>query len=143
MEKSLTDRKFWQEYWKNYEYEKIPAKVPFGKFLSRLDGASSFIEVGGFPGVFAAYFYKRGCKEVSLLDFYIDKGMVSKFEKINSIPQGTITCIESDFFNFEANKKYDIVFSYGFIEHFSDTKDVMQRHVNLLTLKNVMGGVNC
>ncbi|MDR3367162.1 MAG: class I SAM-dependent methyltransferase [Prevotellaceae bacterium] len=139
-EKNLTDRKYWQEYWKSYEYEKIPAKVPFKKFLPKLDGANSFIEIGGFPGVFAAYFYKRGCKEVSLLDFYIDKNMVGKFEKINGIPQGTISCIESDFFKFETDKKYDIVFSYGFIEHFVDTRDVMQRHVNLISLKNIKIG---
>ncbi|MDR3189090.1 MAG: class I SAM-dependent methyltransferase [Prevotellaceae bacterium] len=140
MENNLTDRKFWQEYWKNYEYEKIPAKVPFKKFLPKLDGAGSFIEIGGFPGVFAAYFYKRGCKDVSLLDFYIDKSIVNKFEAVNDIPQGAISCIESDFFKFETDKKYDIVFSYGFIEHFEDTKDVMERHTKLLNLKNVMGG---
>jgi trans-aconitate methyltransferase len=140
----LTDREFWKEYWKNYEYEKIPSEVPFKKFLPKLEGASSFIEIGGFPGVFAAYFYKRGCKDVSLLDFYIDKNMVNKFEEINDIPKDTIACIESDFFKFEADRKYDIVFSSGFIEHFKDTKDVMQRHASLLSLKNVMGGgVNC
>lgn len=145
MEKNLlTDREFWQEYWKNHEYQKIPAKVPFKKFLSRFDGANSFIEIGGFPGVFAAYFYKKGVKDVSLLDFYIDKSMVNKFEEINNIPQGTISCIESDFFKFETDKKYDMVFSFGFIEHFKDTKDVVQRHANLMTLKSVAGGgVKC
>jgi SAM-dependent methyltransferase len=128
----LTDRKFWQEYWKNYEYEKIPSKVPFKNFLPKLEGCNSFIEIGGFPGVFAAYFYKRGCKNVSLLDFYIDKNIINKFEEINDIPKNTVNYIESDFFKFETDTKYDIVFSYGFIEHFQDTKDVIQRHVELL-----------
>ena len=54
------------------------------------------------------------------------------FEKINGIPENTIHCIESDFFNYETDIKYDIVFSFGFIEHFQNTKDVIQRHVALL-----------
>jgi SAM-dependent methyltransferase len=128
----LTDRKFWQEYWKNYEYEKIPKKVPFKKFLTKFNGGGNFIEIGGFPGVFAAYFYKQGCKNVALLDFYIDKNVINKFEELNDIPKNTINCIESDFFKFETTDKFNIVFSYGFIEHFQNTKDVIQRHVNLL-----------
>jgi SAM-dependent methyltransferase len=129
---NLTDRNYWKEYWKNYEYEKVPAKVPFKKFVPQLKGADSFIEIGGFPGVYAAYFYKQGCKDVSLLDFYIDRDMVDYFETMNEIPQNTITCIESDFFRYETDKRYDLVFSYGFIEHFDDTKDVIQRHFNLV-----------
>jgi SAM-dependent methyltransferase len=128
----LTDRNFWKEYWKNYKYEKIPSKVPFNKFLSKLEQANSFIEIGGFPGVFSTYFYTKGCKKVSLLDFYIDRNIVRGFEKVNGIPENTIHCIESDFFTFKTNDKYDVVFSFGFIEHFKDTKDVIQRHVELL-----------
>jgi len=128
----LTDRDFWKEYWKNYKYEKIPTKVPFKKFLPKLKNADSFIEIGGFPGAFSAYFYTKGCKKVSLLDFYIDENIVRRFEKVNNIPENTIHCIESDFFTFKTDKKYDIAFSYGFIEHFNDTKDVIQRHAELL-----------
>jgi hypothetical protein len=134
----LTDRSFWQEYWKNYEYEKIPSEVPFKKFLPKLKGVRSFIEIGGFPGTYAAYFYKHGCPNGSLLDFYIDKKMVNTFEKINDIPQDTIKCIESDFFKFETDETYDLVFSYGFIEHFADTKDVISRHNSLII--NKLGG---
>lgn len=132
---TLTDRNYWKEYWKNYEYGKIPSEIPFKKFLPKLHDINSFIEIGGFPGVYAAYFYKRGCPDVSLLDFYIDKNIVNKFEKINNIPENTINCIESDFFHFETGKRYDFVFSYGFIEHFENTKDVIARHCALMNPK--------
>ena len=132
MANNLTDRNFWKAYWTNYEYEKIPSKVPFNAFFHRLKNKDSFIEIGGFPGIFSAYFYLKGCKEVSLLDFYIDEDIVRGFEKVNNIPENTIHCIESDFFTFKTRKKYDIVFSFGFIEHFYDTKDVIQRHSDLL-----------
>lgn len=129
---NLTDRNFWKSYWKNYEYEKIPSKVPFKKFLSKLVNTDSFIEIGGFPGVFSLFFYKKGCKKVSLLDFYIDEHIVRNLEKTNNIPENTIHCIESDFFTFKTDNKYDIVFSFGFIEHFEDTQDVIKRHIELL-----------
>lgn len=129
---NLTDRNYWKEYWSHYEYEKIPSKVPFKKFLPLVDGAKSFAEIGGFPGTYAAYFYKQGCPDVTLLDFYIDKEMVNHFEQINDIPRDTIHCVESDFFAFKPDKRYELVFSYGFIEHFDDTKDVVARHCSLL-----------
>ncbi|MDR3246872.1 MAG: class I SAM-dependent methyltransferase [Prevotellaceae bacterium] len=138
LEANLTDRKFWANYWANYQYEKIPKKTPFEYLMSKFKGKNSFIEIGGFPGVYAVYFYKHGCKEVSLLDFFIDNRMINKFEEKNSIPSNTIKSIESDFFKYETDKKYDIVFSFGFIEHFNDTKDVISRHVKLLADKGIL-----
>jgi len=132
MQNELTDRAHWANYWSNYKYEKIPSKTIYDTYIPTLKG-NSFIEIGGFPGINAAYFYKNFCQDVTLLDFYVDKSIVCKFEQINSIPPGSIKCIESDFFLFEGERKYDIVFSMGFIEHFENTKDVIERHIRLLS----------
>lgn len=134
MQNELTDREFWSNYWSNYQFEKIPEKTVYKKYISDLKG-DSFIEIGGFPGINAAYFYKNICKDVTLLDYYIEPVIVRKFEALNNLPTGTIKCIESDFFNFNSDLRYDIVFSFGFIEHFDDTKDVINRHINLLSEK--------
>ncbi|MDR1742818.1 MAG: class I SAM-dependent methyltransferase [Dysgonamonadaceae bacterium] len=130
---NLTDRLYWLKYWENYEYEKVPSKVPFEKFLPRFNGIKSFIEIGGFPGVYASMFYKRGCYDVSVLDFFIDQKTINHFEEINDIPKNSISCIESDFFAFKTKKRYDLVFSNGFIEHFDNTKEVISRHCELLS----------
>ncbi len=105
----------------------------FEKYMIKLTRGSSFIEIGGFPGIFAAYFYKRGIRDVSILDFHMNESIVRKLEKQNGLSQNTIQCIQTDFFSFESEKKYDIVFSSGFIEHFQDTADVIRRHVNLMS----------
>lgn len=130
---NITDLSHWETYWTNYQFDKIPRKVVFGKFIPRLDGAKSFIEIGGFPGIFAAYFYKHGIPDVTVLDFYMNTGIVRKFETVNDLPEHTIRCIDTDFFKFSSEKKYDVVFSSGFIEHFKDTRDVIARHVDLLS----------
>jgi len=131
----ITDKEYWDNYWSNYRYNKIPKKVPFEKFMPMLVKGETFIEIGGFPGIFATCFYQRGIHNVTILDFYINKDIVRNFEKINQLPEGTIQCIESDFFVLSPDKKYDVVFSFGFIEHFEDTGDVIGRHVDLLSEK--------
>lgn len=130
---NITDKEFWDNYWSNYRYDKVPQKVLFEQFMPRLTWGQSFIEIGGFPGVYAATFYQRGVRDVSILDFHINHDIVRRFEEINNLPPGTIQCIEGDFFSFSTDKRYDVVFSSGFIEHFEDTKDVISRHVQLLS----------
>lgn len=129
----ITDQKHWDKYWDNYQYDKIPEKVVFKKYIPQLVKGKSFIEIGGFPGLFSAYFYKHGVHDVTLLDFYLNSDIVRNFERINSLPNNSIKCIHVDFFAFKSERKYDIVFSSGFVEHFEDTADVVSRHVDLLS----------
>jgi len=132
---NLTDRRFWEEYWANYQYEKIPPQTFFDKYLDKnvlCKDNPTFIEIGGFPGTMSIYFHKKYSCNVSLLDFFIDESIVHKLEEKNNLQKNTISCIEHDFFTFTSNKLYDIVFSLGFIEHFNNTEDVIRRHVNLL-----------
>ena len=135
MQNKLTNKEYWENYWANYEFKKISENVLIKKILPKLKGAESFIEIGGFPGEIATYFYNNICLNVSILDYYIDEKIVNKVEIVNSIPENSIKCIESDFFEYNESTKYDIVFSYGFIEHFDDTKDVLWRHIRLLSDK--------
>lgn len=130
---NITDQAFWDSYWLNYRYDKIPNKVVFEKFMPQLSRGKSFIEIGGFPGVFASYFYKHGITDVTVLDFHMNRDIVRNFEKRNGMPENSIQCIQTDFFSFSPEKKYDVVFSSGFIEHFEDTRDVIKRHVDLLS----------
>jgi hypothetical protein len=130
---NITDQAYWDAYWAHYRYDKIPNKVVFEKFMPQLSRGENFIEIGGFPGVFAAWFYKHGVRDVTVLDFHMNSDIVREFEKINGLPENSIRCIHTDFFAFSSQKKYDVVFSSGFIEHFQDTRDVIQRHVNLLS----------
>lgn len=133
MDLCLTDRSYWENYWSNYQFKVIPDRVFFYKELIRLKGAKSFIEIGGFPGEIATLFYKQICQNVTILDYYIDQSIINKVEEINGLQPNVIKCIETDFFNYRGNITYDIVFSYGFVEHFADTEDVLKKHVQLIS----------
>jgi 2-polyprenyl-3-methyl-5-hydroxy-6-metoxy-1,4-benzoquinol methylase len=130
---NITTQSDWQDYWANYRFDRIPDKVVFEKYMPSLKQGKSFIEIGGFPGIHAAYFYKHGITDVTILDFYMDSEIVRKLEKMNHLPENAIQCITADFFSFSSDKKYDIVFSSGFVEHFQNTFDVICRHVDLLS----------
>lgn len=130
---NITNEAHWDEYWRNYRFDNIPREVVFEKYMIKLTRGSSCIEIGGFPGIFAAYFYKRGIRDVSILDFHMNECIVRKLEEQNGLPQNTIQCIQADFLNFETDKTYDIVFSSGFIEHFQNTEDIIHRHVRLMS----------
>src|SRR5690554_4610088 len=129
----FTDKAHWSRYWQNYRYDQIPTKMVFEPFVGRLVKGKSFIEIGGFPGIYAAYFYRKGVKDTSILDFHIDSHVVRQLEKANGLPEGAIRCIEGDFFAFTPDRTYDVVFSSGFAEHFEDTEDVIRRHAELLS----------
>lgn len=133
MSNKITDQAHWDSYWSNYQFENVPKKVVFNKYTNRLCQGKSFIEIGGFPGIFAAYIYNKGIQDVTVLDFYMNTEIVRKFEQKNQIPCETIKCIQSDFFEFSPTRKYDVVFSCGFAEHFQNTEDVIKRHIELMS----------
>lgn len=133
MSNNITDQAHWDSYWSNFQFEKVPNKVVFHKFTDRLCQGKSFIEIGGFPGIFAAYLFNKGIQDVTVLDFYMNTDIVRKFEQKNQIPQDTIKCIHGDFFEFTPTRTYDVVFSCGFAEHFQNTEDVIKRHINLMS----------
>ena len=132
MENNLTDRKFWEKYWQNYQYMEIPNHIYFEKHIPKMSTGDTAIEIGGFPGTISIFFHKNYGLDVSLLDYYIDTNIVHNLEIHNGLPSDTIHCIEHDFFSYQSDIKYDLVYSIGFIEHFEDTSDVIKRHVDLL-----------
>lgn len=92
-----------------------------------------FIEIGGFPGTFALWFHQEYGYDATILDYYMDENVVHKLERKNGYKEGTLNCINCDFFTYNTFEKYDFVFSAGFIEHFDDTKDVIKRHFDLIS----------
>jgi len=133
MTESLTNRAFWAEYWKNHRFVRVKKNIFFEQLTRHLNGSGKhFIELGGFPGYNCVYFSKYLNYSVSFLDFYVDEQLVRQLEMHNQIPANSIHCIESDLFAFETDKRYDMVFSCGLIEHFDNTADVIERHYRLV-----------
>ncbi|MFZ5437827.1 MAG: class I SAM-dependent methyltransferase [Patescibacteria group bacterium] len=151
MNRSLTTKSFWLKYWKTKNLViNIKKNYPFTDLFNKYSknkNLKTFLEIGGFPGYFAVYYNKYLGFKSYLLDFVIDKKIITNLLKKNSLNKNDLTVYEQDFFKFKTNKKYDVVFSSGFIEHFDNFDEVINKHwqltnkggVMLIILPNLLG----
>jgi SAM-dependent methyltransferase len=132
MDNNLADKKYWDSGYKNINFSAMPNNYPTVKEIyknfSKTEDKEIF-EIGCFPGRFLYHFGKLGyiLNGVDQTD-YLEK-MVAWF-KINNFKIGTF--VKDDIFNIKTDKKYDIVFSSGFIEHFKNFEDVIRIQTKLV-----------
>lgn len=132
-ENSLTTRQYWLDYWRSVRARPVPREAFFSDLLPRFPAAPArFLEIGGFPGTYSAYFRKYLDYEVTLLDFVISPEVVAEVERVNGLPPGTIRCIEGNLLERHPSPEFDVVFSAGFLEHFRETEALFNRHRDYL-----------
>lgn len=137
MEEFLTDRKFWSDYWESKPdlIKEIKRDYELGALVSRVikdRKIDTAIELGGFPGYYAVWLKKHFNIKSALLDYFIHEDLVHELSSVNQVKKGDIEIIEADLFNYIPHKQYDFVLSCGLIEHFENTKDIIERHVQFL-----------
>ena len=143
MSNELTDKQFWTGYWESktdliYEIEE---KFLFSDILKKLcqkHKIGTALEIGGFPGYFSVFLKKYCNVKPTLMDFFINKDLIAKLAKTNGIAPENISSIESDIFTANTTIKYDMVFSCGLIEHFNDTKQIIEYHLPHLKENGVL-----
>ena len=138
MENNLTDHNFWKNFWeakKDTLIFPVTAGYMFSGVLSKLIAGKNIktaIELGGFPGYYSVYFKKYHNLDITLFDHYIHRDIVNELLRANGLTDGDITMIEADMFTYKPEKQYDLVTSFGLIEHFNDTKDIIEKHLQFL-----------
>lgn len=137
MEK-LTEQDFWRNYWLRHPvlYQPVKQNYIFGDVFQKIYHMSPFqsaLEVGGFPGFYALYLKKHlRIEHVALLDYFIDYPLMQDLWQRNGLSPAEVEVIHTDLFEYNPPKKYDMVFSVGLIEHFSDTESILKEHVKFL-----------
>lgn len=135
---SSVNREFWRKYWEakgDAIFQIVPNPFLFSDVLSKYlpkNQPCSFLEIGGFPGYFSVFFNKFRGYNVTLIDYFINREIIEKVCKINEVEKEEVTLIEADLFDYTPVKKYDVVFSAGFIEHFDDTEFIVKKHVDFV-----------
>ena len=137
MENQLTDRKFWTNYWESKPdlAISIDKNYLFHQQLEQIikkNNIQTAIELGGFPGYYSIFLRKYLDVKTTLFDYFIHPEILKKVLTKNGLNEDDITVIEADLFQYKPIEKYDLVLSCGLIEHFKDTKDIIERHLEFL-----------
>src|ERR1039457_7030418 len=106
----FTDNNFWKIYWEKHNIEN-KVSIFFENLVKDFPHNVKLLEIGGFPGQFAAYFKKKLDCDVTILDSFIDPAKIKKVEEINEIEQNSINYIKAEFLNTLLKEDYEIVCS--------------------------------
>lgn len=137
MNEKLTDKSFWLNYWETKKdlIQKIPVNNTFTQVFDKIigkDSTKSAIELGGFPGHFCIYLKKRFGLEVSLFDFVIHREILKDLLRVNDLNKEDVQTMEGDIMTYKPINRFDLVFSLGLIEHFNDSKKIIEKHLEFL-----------
>jgi cyclopropane fatty-acyl-phospholipid synthase-like methyltransferase len=130
----VAGKEYWNSIWANlppvqrYQgpvYEQHPVLAPF---LSRAGGGQA-IEIGCGSGNYMVYLAKEFGYRVSGLDYSNNMDYVRANLLYNGIEDADLFNV--DFFEFKPSRKYDLVLSGGFVEHFDDYEAVVRKHAQL------------
>lgn len=138
MEK-LTDQEYWEKYYSKSLTQKkqiISVASVYDEYWDLLIDKNdnkeikTIIEIGGYPGRYLAYLSNKYNLTPTCLDFNTDKEKI--VETFKSFDLKEYDIIQTDFLKHQPEKKYDIVISNGFIEHFNNFNEVLDKHYEYL-----------
>ena len=128
----------WEEHWSSGgTYVEFDPQGPsfcdlhklFQKHLPQRPGAR-LLEVGCYPGRYLWYFHKYFGYSVEGMEYV--KSCASRCQDLMEQRGVPANIFHADFFKFTVDNpenRWDVVASFGLIEHFSDTRDVVERHL--------------
>lgn len=130
MQSNLTTQSYWDGNWS--QTHSIGKFSHFDAVAEHLPAHSglTFFEIGCAPGRITAQFCKHFAYKAYGLDYAADAKNIESFLQSAGVDIGEI--YQEDFFSWEQELRFDIVASFGFIEHFSDPHDVADKHFNFV-----------
>lgn len=118
----------WERYWLNREVKPV-TKIYFDNVFPRADvGRLTAMEIGGYPGIMAGYLTKKYGYKCTIIDYVGSQGTIRKVEQMYGLESNSIDFVVEDIFSVQRAEKFDLVTSYGFIEHFEDIKNILLMH---------------
>jgi SAM-dependent methyltransferase len=134
----LTDQKYWTDY---YGTRKVDTKSVVSicsqfdcyweKAISMVDPPiRDVVEIGGFPGRYLAYLAWKYNLSPASIDFNSNTKQIEEHFRAFGIDDYSI--LTENFLEFEPTKKYDLVLSNGFVEHFENHELVLDGHVKYM-----------
>lgn len=131
---NLASGEYWDEGYEKFELAPMPDKYSTVKLLYQYLGqpkqgeGKSVFEIGVYPGRFIYHFGKAGY-ELNGIDQTKFLPQLEAWLKNNHFKTGRFR--QDDVFTIGRDEKYDVVFSAGFIEHFTNFEELVQLHADI------------
>lgn len=139
IDRELTDKNFWDVNWDQTALQGVLRPFSAYKFcrfhevlqqhLPAGDRNIQLLEVGCVPGRHLVYFQKVFGYYVEGVDFSDHIGLTHDVMKYHNIVDYRL--YQDDFLGFQ-HDAYDIVASFGFLEHFTSWQEMLQKHIQLV-----------
>lgn len=129
---TFTSKKFWDDKYEKF-YHRTPKKILFQDLFEKIipqGNGKKCLEIGCFPGHFLMYFTKNLNYIPYGLDYTDHLQKMNNFFKQNGV--NNLTLFKDNFENFDPDEQFDLVCSFGFIEHFYDYQTVLKKHILLV-----------
>lgn len=137
MENNLTTQDYWEDFYRHSPSNRkhiVTLGSRYDSFwdllVSENPKGKSIIEIGGYPGRYLAYLADKYKVEPTSLDFNSDTPQIQK--SFASMGISKYHLFEKDFNKYVPEKLYDCVYSLGFIEHFENYNEILDKHLDYL-----------
>jgi SAM-dependent methyltransferase len=131
---NLTSQQYWENYYKHSHADKkhimsvCSQYDPFwNTFITDSSAGKTAIEIGGYPGRYLAYLADKFKLEPTCLDFNSDEKQIQRTFETMDVSNYHI--LQRDFNLYLPKNQYDYVFSLGFIEHFENYDEILDKHL--------------
>lgn len=131
LQESVYSQARWDAGYSDATLSYDPTSIPFAPLFQRLLPRNiSCFEVGCFPGRFLAFLGKELGHQVNGIDATSRTSEIAPFLRSLGITVGHIE--QGDFFSYRGQGRFDLVCSFGFVEHFTNLADTLRRHAVLV-----------
>lgn len=130
----------WNRFWSMYKPKpKIVNSVLFEDIFEKYlvyDPELRCIEIGCVPGNFLIFLHKRYGYKIYGIDYSDYIGIAEENMKVNGVKRYKI--FREDFLLWRTNLRFDIVCSFGLIEHFTNYKKIIEKHISFLKRRGLL-----
>jgi len=135
-----TDRQHWEQHHASAVFRIAPCSDIIRRWIESFvppdcNKAHSCIEIGCCPGRYLAVAGELGY-ELSGVDFAENIELMTEWLRNCNYRVGKFW--RGDFFSIDYARTFDLVLSFGFVEHFSNWREVLLRHTDLVASNGLL-----
>jgi trans-aconitate methyltransferase len=136
---SIVDEKYWDNHWQKVKFEIAPKHHPIRQWIESEVLEANYktcFEIGYYPGKFLAVFGEKRYTLNGIDSFMGSQDLLFSWFKKSGYNIGSF--YQSDLQNFKSSELYDVVCSFGFIKHFKNWKETLNKHIELTKNKGII-----